>query len=522
MDNPNGMINPAQLIEIVFRRRWCIIAPFCLALIAGIYLAVTLPKTYEASTLILVEAQRVPQNYVQSVVSLDFDTRINTISQQILSRTNLEKISNELNLFTEKEFQNMYLEDKIANLRKRISVDVTQSRGRGSEADSFSISFKGENPEEVVRVVNTLSTYFIDENLKVREEQAVGTSDFLEGELLSMRKKLEEVEEKMKEYRRTYMGELPEQLESNLRIFDRIEEQLIERKQRLSEEQQRLISFENQLMAPTATALAPNASMGQTENLEQLKERLANLKTKYTIKHPDIVRLQKTIGDLEKTEMAKRANAASGEKDSEVAARSRLSPSNKRQLDDMRRLNGELERDIADLVAQRVEYRLRIENTPKREQELMSLKRDYQNIKESYSSLLNRKLEAEISVNMEKKQKGERFRVIDSAKKPEKPVEPNMEKLFLFTIAAGLGIGAGIIFVLEYLNTSFRRTDEVEAYLDIPVIATIPKIFHKNDLLFQRLHQLATVCSIIISFGLLTSFALIILKGPETLLTLIR
>lgn len=510
-------ISPAQIIELVIRRRWLILIPFSLSVIAGICLAFLLPKTFEVSTLILVEAQRVPEDYVQSVVSLDFDARINTISQQILSRTNLEKIINNLGLYKDPKYENFFMEEKIEHMRKMISVDVTRHRGRSP--DSFKISFKGDNPDEVVKVANSLASYFIDENLKVREAQAIGTSDFLEGELVSMRHKLEEVEEKMKDYRKHYMGELPEQLESNLRILDRIEEQLIESKQRLSEARNQLVSIENQVAATSSTGPETVSDTGEPSSIEQLKAELSNLKSKYTEKHPDIIRLKKMVAELE-AERRKTQSAEGGA--GRVAARPAISPGDAMRMREIRNDINLIENDIADLEEQKKMYKARVENTPKREQELMSLRRDYQNIQDSYDSLLNRKLESEIAVNMEKKQKGERFRVVDMAVKPEKPVEPDMKKMFVFSMAAGLGFGVGIILLLEYLDTSFRKIEDLESYLSLSVIATIPPIRHPKDILKRRAHTYLTVTYLFFSFILLCSFVLVVLKGPDEILILIK
>ena len=175
MDSTN--IKPEVIIDIIIKRRWFIIIPFCLSLMVGIYQAITLPKIFEAETLILVEAQRVPQEYVKSVVSIDISSRISTISQQIMSRTNLEKVINDFKLFSEEAWQSRFLEDKIENLRERITVDVINRR---YGADAFRIAFRGPSPEKVMNVANALASYFINENLKVREMQAIGTSSFLE------------------------------------------------------------------------------------------------------------------------------------------------------------------------------------------------------------------------------------------------------------------------------------------------------------------------------------------------------
>jgi len=158
---------------------------------------------------------------------------------------------------------------------------------------------------------------------------------------------------------------------------------------------------------------------------------------------------------------------------------------------------------------------MRVENTPKREQELMSLQRDYTNIQESYSSLLRRKLESEIAVNMEKKQQGERFRIIDYARLPEKPASPDMIKLFLIVTAAGLGLGCGIVYLLEFMDTSFRRSADIAAYLGISVIAEVPSIKFPEDLKRYRIQMSATILCIFISCVLLISFFAVTLIGAE-------
>ncbi len=193
-------------INLVLTKRWFLIIPFCISMVVGLYFSVISPEIYEAGTLILVEPQRVPTDFVKSIVSSDIESRISTIKQQILSRTNLEKIIGQFNLFSGPGQENMFMEDKLQSLRKRITVSVTRAR-RGS--DAFSVSFKGQDPEVVMHIANTLSSYFISENLKIREAQASGTSDFLVDELDLMRGRLVEVENRLREYRIRYMGELP-------------------------------------------------------------------------------------------------------------------------------------------------------------------------------------------------------------------------------------------------------------------------------------------------------------------------
>ena len=374
------LFKPAQLLSLLSRRRWLIIAPFCLAMLAGIVLAVKLPKMYEASTLILIEPQRVPANYVQPVVSGDLEERISTLSQQIMSRTNLEKIISDFNLYSGPEAANMFAEDKINDLRKRISVEVTHGR---RETDAFTLSFRGEKPEIVAQVVNALASYFIDENLRNRESQAIGTSDFLEAEVETMRKRLETKEIALKDFRKAHMGELPEQLDSNLRILERLQEQLTSREQSLRDAKNRLVGI-NQLIEeqPSAVAaLTPAAPGQQRQTLEDindpaiLKQQLAILKGRYTDQHPDIIRLKKRIADLEADQ--KHADKSPAGEEPTPAG---ISPAVIRQQSDIRVEIRSIEAEIADLHGQIENYRKRVESTPKVEQELLSLQRGYQDI----------------------------------------------------------------------------------------------------------------------------------------------
>jgi polysaccharide chain length determinant protein (PEP-CTERM system associated) len=513
IENPlqQEFLKPEFIIDTIIRRRWLLIIPLLLALAIGSYLAVALPKIYEAETLILVEPQRVPTNYVQSVVSSEVEDRINTLSQQILSRTNLEKIISQFNLYTGPKFENMFLEDKVNALRKAITVQTTQSRNR-RETNAFSVTYQGKDPQNVMDITNTLASYFIDENLKVREAQAIGTSDFLEAELVSMRRRLEEQERALEAYRTSNMGELPEQLETNLRILDRLQEQLTERQEGLRDARSRLAMLRNQA---SAGLLQNQTAAGDTgprnpDPLDPaaLQAELSRLQSRYTDKHPDIIKIKQQLKDLE----------ASGTTSVAEAPAAPLEPA---QITDVRREIENTKTDIGRIQSEIMSYERRVESTPKREQELMALQRDYENLQESYHSLLNRKLEADISVNMERKQKGEQFRVIDTARLPKRPVKPNMPRLFLITIAAGIGIGGGILFMLEYMNAGFRSPKEVELTLGLPMIALLPFIEDRKTRMLKILNWVATGLAVAAVGIMLVVFAALALKGVEESLALV-
>jgi len=517
MNKNANKLTPQYIFDLFVRKRWLILLPFCLALVVGIYLAVFLPKLYEAKTLILIEPQRVPQNYVQSIVTEDPAERINTLSQQILSRTNLEKIIKDFSLFTDAKHNNLFMEDKIQGLRDQITIDVISDRKR--QTDAFSIAFRGRDPKKVARVANGLTTYFIDENLKVRESQALGTSDFLDAELESMRSKLEKVEERIKDYRKSYMGELPEQLETNLRILDRLQEGLNDQQQNLREARSRLAELKSQVAIRGQQAAAQGDVPKSGGSLEEMQAELESLQRRYTDKHPDIQRLQKNIAELE----AKQTTMdMGGDAQPSKIATAHLPPQLRVQINETQREIESTQGEIASLQAQSAAYQKRVETTPKREQELLGLRRDYQNIQASYESLLSRKLEADIAVNMERKQKGEQFRIVDPAKEAQKPVAPNMKRVFIITLMAGLGLGGGLAYLTDNLRPTYRQADEIENIYKLPVLTSIPTLYQPKQIFLRKVEAALSIVFSMATMACFVVFALVCIKGVEPILGVFR
>lgn len=505
MTEIQNKIKPEQIFEIIIKRHWFIIIPFCLSMIIGTLLVVTLPRIYESRTVILVQPQKVPSNIVQDIVSSDLNARISTLSQQILSRSNLEKIIEDFKLYSGPNYEKMFLEKKVENLQEKISVSVT--KGGGRDADSFSISFRGSDPEKVMQVTSSLASSFIDENLKIRESQAMGTNTFLEDELETMRKRLMETEQMLKNYRETNMGGLPEQLNSNLSILSNLNERLTSLQTEIIDARSRMTNLRSTDFEPTSPAInrPPVTIDPDTLSLDQMKAQLENFKNRYTESHPDVVRLKKRIADFEK-QMKKDGKHNVLPSDTDQNRRPRLNQSFVLQRQNIRNEIIRLESERDDIVKQIAVYKKRVEDTPKREQELQTLERDYDNINQTYNSLLGRQLEAQIAVNMEKKQKGEQFRILDPARIPQSPVSPNMKKLFLFIMAAGLGIGGGLIFLLELLDTSFKEPEEIESFLNLPVLATLPTVMSDSEVSRNKRKMMISLAGVFVSCVLFAIF----------------
>jgi polysaccharide chain length determinant protein (PEP-CTERM system associated) len=531
---PQKQIKPEEILEIIVRRRWLIILPVCLFLTLGLGVMFIVPKQYEASTLILVQPQSVPSEYVQSVVTSSINQRISTISQQILSRSNLEKIIDQFNLYADKP--DMYLEDKIAEMRQRVQVKIEQAR-HGTEA--FSIRFTGSDPHRVMRIANTLASYFMDENLKVREAQAVGTSEFLEVELEKTRQRLEEMEAKLSSYRAEHLGGLPDELDSNLRTLDRLQLQMADKHVLLREARTALAMVDSRIKEIETLSRQPaqpgsdipadgsgTVILSNQEKLDRARQEYEQLLTVYTPHHPDVKRLAKTIENLEQRVAADNPPTL---KSSDPATPGSSVPPVDPRLAGLRIEREQLKMDIQaltreldDIENKMAVYQKRVEETPRREMELQSLNRDYANIRDVYNSLLNRKLEAELSVNMEKRQKGEQFRILDPAKLPEKPVSPDVIKFFILSVFAGLGLAGGIIFLLEFLDSSLRRDEQIEEDLGLPILITLPELQSPGETIRKRAELAAFALCCLYASAFFTFFAVLYVKGLDRTMNAIK
>ena len=462
-----------HLLDSFSRRRWAMIVSFVLVFSGSVALCFLLPKIYLASTLILVEPQQIPEDYVKATVTSGIQDRLNTIKQQILSRTRLERVIQELDLHEDIE-QGSSLSQMIREMRKNIYLEVKMNpNGRGGGASAFSIHYQGRDPKTVMEITNKLASLFIEENLKVREEQARGTSDFLEKQLDQVGSVLERREQEIREFKQQNMGELPEQQETNLRMLDQLQVQKQSLMESLRGAENHRTLLEGQLSEMKSIVGREGNRSRLVEELGELQSELTSLRTRYTERYPDIVQLKKQIAEVEKQLVSE-----SGRERSDAMAGSSnpayLSLRNQSQLITLEIHSTKAELAQGDEMIRT--FQARVENTPRREQELMTLSRDYENIKTNYESLLRKKLNAEIAENLEKRRKSEQFRILDPATRPDQLYKPNRTRILLVGFLLALGAGLGIVLVLEYLDTSFRDLEDLKAYVDLPVLATIPQI----------------------------------------------
>jgi polysaccharide chain length determinant protein (PEP-CTERM system associated) len=480
---PGKTYAPEDFVRIASRRKWAIVLPFVLISLATVVVAHYLPNRYRSETVILVVPQQVPESYVRSTVTSRIEDRLQSISQQILSRTRLERIIQDFNLY-ERDRQVGIMEDVVEKMRTRdIRVDTLKG-------DAFRIAFIGDNPVTVMRVTDRLASHFIDENLRDREILAQGTSQFLTVQLDDARRRLAEQEKKLEEYRRRHSGELPSQAAGNLQQVQNLQLQVQAVIESLNHDVDRKLNIERVLAdvkAMDVQAVVTAAASGDLSEqpvgiqLAAAEKTLSEMQLRLTPEHPDVIRLKRRITGLKQRAEAESLAAPLSPESSAPTTRAELLQRNRE-----RALQLELESLDRQITAKRAEeqrlrklaagYQARIEAVPARETELAELTRDHETLQKMYADLLVKNEESKIAANLERRQIGEQFKILDSARPAEKPFSPNRTQINLLGALGALFAGFALAAFLEYRDASFRSQDEVSIVLSLPVLAQIPLI----------------------------------------------
>lgn len=480
-------VGPIEYWHTILRRKWLVLAIFFACLVGGGILCVVWPESFRSSTLILVESQKIPEEYVKTLIGSSIEERLNSIQQQVMSRTLLTQMIQEFNLYPEAVSREGF-EGVIERLRKDIRVTTSVARTSRGGVDAFAISFAHRDPQVAMKVTAKLASQYIDENLRSREQLVQGASEFIEQELAMAKERLEDQEQSISLFKTKYMGELPEQVQANVSALDRLSLQHGTTLDALQRAADRLSLLEKtfkeyEAIEPTTTGTVPGFGGPVVVDspylrLKELEKTLTTLSAEYKDNYPDIIALKQEIQALK----AQIGNTAREKKESDKATTfTKETKPIDTYLRELGRQREESKLEIASLKErlsrikdQMKEYELRVEKAPAREQELMLLNRDYGNLKENYRSLLDKKLNARLSENLEKRQKGEQFRILDPANLPQKPETPDRLKIMLLALGLGCGLGVGTVVALESFRPVFRRSDEVESLLQLRVLASIP------------------------------------------------
>ncbi len=532
---------PEEILEILGRRIHRVVLTTALVFGIAAVTAWKLPDVYRTDTLILVDPQKVPEKYVSTTVSTDVSGRLNTISQQIMSSTRLKRIIDTYDLYRNLKGHSTE-EEIIERMRSDIKVEVVRNfesssrDGSGRGLAAFRITYQGRDPAMVAQVCSQLASLFIEENLKVREQQAEGTSEFLENQLTLARKNLEEQERKVRDFKLKHVGELPEQAAANIATLGRLQVQLQAETEALNRARQQEL-FLQAMLASTSRSLAPtvggepgpSASVPAQvpDSLARLRQQRASAEgvlqqwaARYSENHPDLKRQQALLESLDKQIRAeeRRLSAAPPAAPLPVISRRPSAPlpeANDPQIvqrNQLRMIQAEIQNRQGEqgrISAQLRSYQYKVDQMPVREQQIADVLRDYEISRGFYQSLLEKKMSADVSTDLEKRQKSERFAILDPARVPEKPFKPNRPAIATLGFLFALALGVGLALLTEIRDPSVKKEEEVTSF-GLRVLARIPPVVTADELLARRRRALrnwalsaaATVTALLVTGGL--------------------
>ncbi len=489
-----------KYIDVVLARKAVITTFLFIMMLAGLAVYTKIPKVYQATALLIYERQAVNP----SKMSPDLKSRtreiVSTLMQQVTSRTSLEKIIKEFNLYLEAR-EKLPIEDVIESMRKRIRISPTKG-------DIFQVSFDGENPKKVLRVTNALSSKFIEENLKYREERATETSSYIANELNLSKRSLDKKEQAMRDYKLKYYNELPEQREINVSRANTLQVKLQGVQDNIQELERTKVVLQEQvgLRKRALSNLGAGQAGGDTdqigsddpyERLSRMKAHLDALLLKYKDTHPEVKRVRKSIvGYEQQLNLDDTGAGGSGEKTSSVSRRSLVNRDPVLQQAAIQRksieLNlVELRSEESDLKRQISTLEEWISAAPVREAEWSALTRDYSQFKKHYDYLVAQNIQASSVQNLERKQQGSQFKIMDPPRLPTKPIKPDFLKIMILAIGVGFALGGGLAIGLDLLDTSFKDPLDIEEILGVSVVCSIPYIPLKKETRISRIKEIS-------------------------------
>jgi polysaccharide biosynthesis transport protein len=496
--NNVAMLSWQEYWQIVRRRRWWLILPVAICWTCVWVATAFLPATYRSETLILVEQQKIPEHYVVPNVAADLQERLQSMTQQVLSRTRLRRIIDELHLYGGDRSQ-VAPDELVDRMRKDIKIELVEMPNRPDELTAFRIYYSGSDPRLTQQVTGALSSFFIDENLRAREKQSEDTTNFLDTQLQEARTRLEGQEAKLREFKGQHLGELPTQLTSNLQILAGLQTRLQDTNERLERAEQQKVYLHSLLSQYQALSKQiRDGEKGTTaspvaldDELDRLKRQLADLQAKYTDQYPDVSETKKEISKTEQLKkqadadlaQPKDANASSDVADFRGADPKTVSPmleirsqikSNDLEIQDRKREIIELDRNVD-------QYKGRLNQTPVREQQLSDITRDYDQSRANYESLLAKSNQSELATNLEKRQQGEQFRIMDPPNLPLKPYWPNRLQLSLFGLAAGVVLGMAGGALAESVDDRVHQEKDLSDVARLPVLGIVPPLLTPSE-----------------------------------------
>jgi succinoglycan biosynthesis transport protein ExoP len=476
-----------RYFDIIRRRHLQLLAPLFLTWLAVWGASWVLKPVYKSSTNILVEQPTMPENYVAPNVNENLQGRLQSITQQILSPTRLSLIIDKLHLYPDAPT----MDDRVTLMKKDISIDLVRDT-RNNEINAFTVAFSAHDPEKAQQVTTQLTDLFINENLRVRQEESQGTTKFIEQQLAEARDVLSAQEAKVRAFQAVHEGALPTQQASNMTILSGLQSQLQNEEDALNQAKQQHVYLQALIEQSRATRGTVRAD-GTPSDVAQLnlelrgmRSQLIDLRARYTDEYPDVLKLKDQIAKTEKirdemvanpSKVPEDAGARDGEGLNSTSPLGQLQGQLKaNQLEITNREHG-----IANLQQRINEYQGRLNEAPSTEQQLAELTRGYDQSKANYDELLRKENSSAMATSMEKLQEGERFTVLDAPSLPAKPDFPNRLKFCGIGLGLGLVVGVLVAAGLEFADDRMHRDSDLKEMLPATILSEIPEVVRPTD-----------------------------------------
>lgn len=466
-------------LSIARRRKWMIIAPMLIGPVLGFALTKIIPSEYVSQTMVLVERPSVNPKIVTTTSQDDLSARLETMKEQILSRSRLEPVIDELGLYR-KDRSKVPMEDLVERLRKSIDVEVVETANNSSSKDipGFQVKVSFSDPHLAQAICANVTSMFMQENLRLQQADAQNTTDFLSKQLDDAKANLDKQDAALADFKRRYLGSLPENEQTNLSLLTGLNTQLEATTQALSRAQQDKSFAETNLESQLA-AWQASQSGHSPETLDKVlaekQSQLTDLRSRYTDDYPDVVKLKKEIADLQQQIANSPSGTASGQKAAPV-----VEPP---QIQQLRAQLHQADTTIKTMMAQEQDiqqqikvYQARVQLSPAVEEEYKELTRDHQTALDMYNDLLKKKGDSAMSTALLARQEGEQFRVLDAPNLPDLPSFPDKTLFVAGGFGGGLAIGLGLALLMEFRDAALRTERDVEFVMKLPVLAVIPTI----------------------------------------------
>jgi polysaccharide chain length determinant protein (PEP-CTERM system associated) len=474
-------LTPQDYIAML-RRRWLLIV--ILAILGPPFaygVSRLLPNRYKSQTLVLVAEPTVPSDFVKPVDTSDMSQRLASMQQQILSRSRLEPIIRQFGLFPN-DATGKPMEELVAKLQKAIEVTpiLPMAETRANNLPGFYVNVTLDNPRTAQQVCTTITSMFIEENVHLRQQHSEDTTQFLAQQRTEAKSKLDDQDGKLAAFKSRYLGSLPDEQKTNLDLLSGLSSQLDAATQALARAEQDKGFAESMLSQQVATwQAAQDGATAETpeQQLAPLQTELRRLQARYTDDYPDVVKTKKDIAALKK-KIADSQNQKTTDPDN--YPKSTVEPQQiaqlRAQIHTYDQVIVERTREQDQIKQQIKVLQERVQSSPVIEQQFKQLTRDYQTALEFYNDLLKKRDQSAMASDLERRQEGEEFRVLDAPNLPDQPSFPNRTLFSLGGFVGGLGLGLGLAYIFEMQDTSLRSERDVEMTLSLPVLVSIPPV----------------------------------------------